>query len=211
MPPTLRVESSLACSGGAVGKRVSKEELLKTNRGEMGGEAEAEKEPTSLPTGKSKAACTFPKQRIKLEVQRPRDYQIHKPRKKCCRFLDWRPKKVSGMYVFGRIYFSWRIVGPMLMLIFLTMAMTMASTKWIQKGAQSDQNGGKRVPKWAKEPPKTAPTQQGRKSEEIHGFPGCFLGAFGCHFCLKSRNIASKKSWTNRAPKNMEFNAQRVP
>ena len=38
--------------------------------------------------------------------------------------------------------------------------------KWSQKGAKSDQNWAKRVPKWDKGPPKTPPVEQDRKREE---------------------------------------------
>ena len=57
---------------------------------------------------------------IKIEVPRPRDYEIQNLREKCCRFLGSKLKKVPGKYVLWMIYFSIRILAPMLMLIFLT-------------------------------------------------------------------------------------------
>ena len=53
---------------------------------------------------------------IKIEVQRPRDYEIRNLREKCCRFLGSKLKKVPGKYVLWMIYFSIRILVPMLII-----------------------------------------------------------------------------------------------
>ena len=43
---------------------------------------------------------------IKIEVPRPRDYEIRNLREKCSRFLRSKLKKVPGKYVLWMIYFS---------------------------------------------------------------------------------------------------------
>ena len=53
---------------------------------------------------------------IKIEAPRPRDYQIRNLRGKCCRFLGSKLKKVAGKYVLWMIYFSIRILAPMLII-----------------------------------------------------------------------------------------------
>ena len=69
---------------------------------------------------------------IKIEVPRPRDYEIQNLREKCCRFLGSILKRVPGKYVLWMIYFSIRILVPMLI---ITLQLSLCSENRLQESS----------------------------------------------------------------------------